>query len=173
MDLESKIKTGKRKFASDSETESTSPKKFNKQTSLPLFPKAKSSRRQHLLVSPQIWNPHGRKLGPVSVIPQAPTSKEREERSNEEEWKNDADLYPCHGGEDPAHDPHPPAKINDSCQHLNIWTTEQIVDTVQEKAKAAIMDVKQVSLIEVKRAASVVNEEDDEVKGCCKTNLNF
>ena len=46
----------------------------------------------------------------------------------------------------------------------HIRTAEEIVDAVQEKTKAAMIEVKHASLEEIKRAAGVDIEEDEEVK---------
>ena len=42
----------------------------------------------------------------------------------------------------------------------NVWTTEEIVAAVQDKANAAIMKVKQAALEEIKKTAGYGYEEE-------------
>ena len=157
--MESKVSAGKRKSKSDSETGSTTPKKLKQQTSPPLFPTANSARCRHT-VSPHHWNPTGGKLGHVSGIPEAPNSQER---SNDEEWKNVRVMLTCILCM--VEKTQCAITILQQRQTAagNIRTTDEIVAYVKEKAKADIMEVKQASLEEIKRAACDGIEEDDEV----------
>ena len=157
--MESKVSAGKRKSKSDSETGRTTPKKLKKQISPPLFPTANSARGRHT-VFPNHWNPTGGKLSLVSVIPEAPNSQER---SNDEEWKNVRVMLTCILCM--VEKTQCAITILQQRQTAagNIRTTDEIVAFVKEKAKADIMEVKQASLEEIKRAACDGIEEDDEV----------
>jgi len=92
------------------------------------------------------------------------TSQEKDEKSNEEEWKNVQVMLTCILG-----------MVEKTQRAINILqqrqtsagtirTTEEIVAAVQEKANAAIMEVKHAAMKEIKKASGDGIEEDNEVK---------
>ena len=150
--MDSKVSAGKRKSSLDSETGSTLPKKLNQQISPPLFPSARSARSRHKVFRHH-WNPTTGKLSLVPWIPQAPNSQGREERTNKEEWKNVQVMLTCILGMVEKTQRAITILQQRQKTSANIRTTEEIMDAVKDKAKAAIMEVKQASVEEMKRAA--------------------
>ena len=161
------VTAGKRKSVSHSENGSSSPKRSNHQPSVltpPLFPTVSSSGRRQL-VYPHHWNPSGGKLGSVPVLTQVNTSisQEREERSNEEEWKNVQVMLNCILGMVEKTQRAITILQQRQTTAANLRTTEEIVAAVQDKANTAIMEVKQAAMEQIRKAAGDNLEGEEEV----------
>jgi len=165
--MEPTLLAGKRKSVSHSENGSSSPKRPNNQPSLltpPLFPTVSNSGRRQL-VYPHHWNPNGAKLGSAPGLSQvnSSTSQEREERSNEEEWKNVQVMLNCILGMVEKTQRAITILQQRQTTAANLRTTEEIVAAVQDKANSAIMEVKQAAMEQIRKATSDNLEGEEEV----------
>jgi len=144
---------GKRKSSSKSESSGgSSPKASRLQQSPPLLPKAKRSGRQHL-VFPHSWNPSAGKLE---------RCQEKEERSNEEEWRSVQVMLTCILGMVEKTQRAITILQHRQSSSGNLKITEEIFAAVQKEAKSAIAEMKLAALQEIKKSSVDAGSGDGE-----------
>ena len=142
----------KRKCSQVSEPGCSAQKKATHHVSPPLFPTAVGGRSQNI-VYPHTWNPGAGKLGIVSGISYGPTSASQDARSTEEEWKNVQVMLTCILGMVEKTQRAITILQQRQTTSASIANTDEIVEAVKDNASAAIMELKNAAMDQIKKAA--------------------
>lgn len=160
--MEHQAQARKRKSSSVSDTGCSAQKKSPQQVSPPLFPSAPGGRSQNI-VYPHTWNPEAGKLGIISGISYGPTTASQEGRSTEEEWKNVQVMLTCILGMVEKTQRAITILQQRQTTPPSVTNTEEIVEAVKDNASAAIIELKNAAMNEIKMAGGGSTEHSGEV----------